>query len=346
MRWCRTPSVPAREWSTDFEITQAVTDADGHDDPVAQRAPAAGAYGHCRRWRAQRHREAAWRQRPLAAHAPGHRHDGGNAGRARCAPTGPTCSGWPTPTTSSTATPTCFRRLTTSTSASAVSCRISTPPSTRGRTSCSRHFVNSLVDRGVLHGRSDRDTFTPFLIPVGGPLASTAFGRVLFAGDAGGFVNGITAEGIYYAMASGEHAARAVIDARQANRDDAGGRYERGWRAEIGAELADATKLQRFLFQQPGACGARGARRINHQPSDGRGAPVLPRRTVLWRTPAPHLLPLPMDSHATGPGTVPLEQRGCFMRVILGRFMLSAWARTRCSWDGARRRLAPRPRTS
>ena len=31
----------------------------------------------------------------------------------------------------------------------------------------------------------------------------TATRRVMLAGDAGGFVNGITAEGIYYAMVSG-----------------------------------------------------------------------------------------------------------------------------------------------
>lgn len=109
-------------------------------------------------------------------------------------------------------------------------------------------FVAALVDRGVLHGRSDRGAFTPFLIPVGGPLAETWRGRVLLAGDAGGFVNGVTAEGIYYAMVSGELAGRAVAAARQARSDDAGARYERLWRAEIGAELADAAVLQRYLF--------------------------------------------------------------------------------------------------
>ncbi len=62
----------------------------------------------------------------------------------------------------------------------------------------------------MLHGRSDRQCFTPFLIPVGGPLPRAWHGRILFAGDAGGFVNAITAEGIYYAMASGELAGRAI----------------------------------------------------------------------------------------------------------------------------------------
>ncbi len=74
-------------------------------------------------------------------------------------------------------------------------------------------FVGSLVGSRVLHGRSDRRHFTPFLIPVGGPLPSAHRGRVLFAGDAGGFVHAVTAEGIYYAMVSGELAARAIVQA-------------------------------------------------------------------------------------------------------------------------------------
>jgi flavin-dependent dehydrogenase len=62
----------------------------------------------------------------------------------------------------------------------------------------------------VIEGESQRSSFTPFLLPIGGPLRRPDRGRVLVAGDAGGFVNAATAEGIYYAMASGDLAARAV----------------------------------------------------------------------------------------------------------------------------------------
>lgn len=105
-------------------------------------------------------------------------------------------------------------------------------------------FVSSLVGSGLLHGRSDRRRFTPFLIPVGGPLETTFRGRVLFAGDAGGFVNAFSAEGIYYAMVSGELAGLAIASAGPA----AGRAYQRSWRREIGAELADAVRIQRYLF--------------------------------------------------------------------------------------------------
>ena len=114
--------------------------------------------------------------------------------------------------------------------------------------SLQERFVSSLVRAGVLHGRSDRTSFTPFLIPVGGPLPRAGHGRVLFAGDAGGFVNAITAEGIYYAMVSGELAARAVISTKRSIGEAAGHAYERLWRQEIGRELFDAVRVQRYLF--------------------------------------------------------------------------------------------------
>jgi geranylgeranyl reductase family protein len=112
-----------------------------------------------------------------------------------------------------------------------------------------REFVSQLRHRRIVTGESVRRNFTPFIIPVGGPLKRPAHGRVLLAGDAGGFVNGLTAEGIYYAMASGQLAAQAVVNtapehgiARLARE------YCQACRREFGAELRDSVLLQRFLF--------------------------------------------------------------------------------------------------
>src|SRR5206468_5040065 len=74
-----------------------------------------------------------------------------------------------------------------------------------------RRFIETLRSRGIIAGESVRRNFTPFQIPVGGPLRRPGRGRILLAGDAGGFVNAFTAEGIYYAMVSGDLAARTVI---------------------------------------------------------------------------------------------------------------------------------------
>src|SRR5207237_587023 len=93
---------------------------------------------------------------------------------------------------------------------------------------------------------SVRRNFTPFLIPIGGPVRRPGRGRVLLAGDAGGFVNGFTAEGIYYAMVTGELAGRAILDAGGA--DHLARRYQRACDYEIGAELRDSILIQKYLF--------------------------------------------------------------------------------------------------
>ena len=158
-----------------------------------------------------------------------------------------------------------------------------------------RSFVESLVQQRVLEGQSDKASFTPFLIPVGGPLERAWHGRVLFAGDAGGFVNAITAEGIYYAMVSGELAARALVDQRGTDRPAANGRlYERLWRSELGAELGDATLLQRYLFSNhdrvarvvKGAGDMRWFTDMVLAYTRGERSYSAVRRTVIWRFPA------------------------------------------------------------
>ena len=156
-------------------------------------------------------------------------------------------------------------------------------------------FVQSLVEIGELDGKSDRTHFTPYLIPVGGPLAKTYAGNVLFIGDAGGFVNGFTAEGIYYSMISGELAGQAVIAAGiGANRAAAGPRFQKLWKREMGAELRDSVLIQRYLFGSH--------ERVNRVVRGGRELPWLTdamvdyvagkrtydalRRDVLLRSPA------------------------------------------------------------
>ena len=112
-----------------------------------------------------------------------------------------------------------------------------------------RHFVDDLRRREIVVGESVRQHFTPFIIPVGGPLPAPGAGRVLLAGDAGGFVNGFTAEGIYYAMVSGDLAAGAVIQgASGAALSTLASRYRRACDREVGEELRDSVLIQRYLF--------------------------------------------------------------------------------------------------
>jgi len=105
-------------------------------------------------------------------------------------------------------------------------------------------FVEDLKSKQVLAGQSNRANFKAFPLPISGPLARTYADRVLLAGDAGGFVNALTAEGIYYAMVTGELAARAAIQGQLSG-------YERAWKLEIGDELAHSVRLQKLLLADP-----------------------------------------------------------------------------------------------
>jgi flavin-dependent dehydrogenase len=132
-----------------------------------------------------------------------------------------------------------------------------------------RGFVDHLRSRGVMEGESVRQNFTPFIIPVGGPLKTPGRGRVLVAGDAGGFVNGFTAEGIYYAMVSGDLAARAIVATPPSAVSSLASTYQRACNAEIGPELRDSVLIQRYLFAD--------RRRIARVIEGATGEPALTR---------------------------------------------------------------------
>ena len=129
-----------------FEITQVETTADGVTlqarDGRRVSAPFVVAADGVHSVIAKR----TGRECALAAHASRDRHDGGDAGRDAARRRGRTCCGWPTPTTASTATPTCFRRPRTSTSGSAACCRTSISKSMTAPYALQEQFVSSLID--------------------------------------------------------------------------------------------------------------------------------------------------------------------------------------------------------
>jgi geranylgeranyl reductase family protein len=175
-----------------------------------------------------------------------------------------------------------------------------------------RTFVEKLRVRGVVEGESARAHFTPFLIPVGGPLRRPGRGRVILAGDAGGFVNGFTAEGIYYAMVSGEIAAKSVVESVPDGVATLARRYRRAVDHEIGAELRDSVLIQRYLFADP--------RRIAGVVAGARRAPEITRLIV--------------DFASGG-----LSYRTLRRRVLAGAPLLGA----RLLWERLRTLIRPRP---
>ena len=114
-------------------------------------------------------------------------------------------------------------------------------------------FVEEMSAKGIVRGRSNARNFKAYRLPLCGPLSRTVADRIVICGDAGGFVNAYTGEGIYYAMVTGQHAGETLAEALKD--DDLSavrlGAYERRWREEIGEELSDAVRIQRRIFANP-----------------------------------------------------------------------------------------------
>lgn len=114
-------------------------------------------------------------------------------------------------------------------------------------------FFDDLKTRGVISGHSERGNFHFYPLPFAGPLRRISTDRILLAGDAAGFVNGFTAEGIYYAMVSGEHAGRTALAAIRAR--DASARFLRrhddSCESEVGHELRKSVQLQKRFYSSP-----------------------------------------------------------------------------------------------
>jgi geranylgeranyl reductase family protein len=114
-------------------------------------------------------------------------------------------------------------------------------------------FLTTLKDNRLVIGNSIADNFMAFPIPIRGPLDKTYSERVLLIGDAGGFVNAFTAEGIYFAMVTGEHAAEAAalaIERNDFSENQLQG-YEAAWKKEVGLDLSKSVKIQDYLLANP-----------------------------------------------------------------------------------------------
>ncbi|ODS35371.1 MAG: hypothetical protein A7316_03980 [Candidatus Altiarchaeales archaeon WOR_SM1_86-2] len=77
----------------------------------------------------------------------------------------------------------------------------------------SKEYLNNFIEK-IKGERNIRELkiigIESHLIPVGGPLDKPCKGNVILIGDAAGFVNPLTGEGIYYAVKSGKSAADAA----------------------------------------------------------------------------------------------------------------------------------------
>ncbi len=116
-----------------------------------------------------------------------------------------------------------------------------------------KNYVQELKKQGVVSNTFAHDRFVSAILPAGGPLPKTYSDRVLLCGDAGGFVNSFTGEGIYYAMISGEIAASVLCTALKQNdlSEKTLMKYQKLWKKEIGVELGRASQISRIVLNRP-----------------------------------------------------------------------------------------------
>jgi geranylgeranyl reductase family protein len=89
------------------------------------------------------------------------------------------------------------------------------------------------------------------LLPVFNPDLAVSGHRILLAGDAGGYVDPFTGEGLYYAFVSGESAADWVIRNIR-NPDPDCGTYRTLLMKTVGRDLIMASRLARIIYSMPG----------------------------------------------------------------------------------------------
>lgn len=104
------------------------------------------------------------------------------------------------------------------------------------------------------NGFSGDFPFRSHIIPTGGIKRKIINSRLLLSGDAAGFVDAFTGEGISYAIRSGQLAAEAVADlVMYSQKLSSLKAYESNCRQEFGNYLAGSLKLEKIIHRFPEA---------------------------------------------------------------------------------------------
>lgn len=126
-------------------------------------------------------------------------------------------------------------------------------------------------------------------LPYGNALAQPCAGRLLLAGDAGGFVEPLFGEGIFYAMATGAHAASAALAGLAAGERDreatAAREYQRLLDKSVRPEFVWSNRLRWTLFRAMGLFGAGPVRGFVRIAPAALAAMVHGRRSFRWLLP-------------------------------------------------------------
>ncbi|MCX6678476.1 MAG: geranylgeranyl reductase family protein [Methanothrix sp.] len=117
-----------------------------------------------------------------------------------------------------------------------------------GLSSRLRHPRRAMLQFLKKNGFSEGQKLHGHLIPQGGNNRRTALGRVLLAGDAAGFVDAFTGEGICYALSSGQIAGRVIGEVPA---PEVALAYQKRCKKDFGEELRYALFFSKMMHSYP-----------------------------------------------------------------------------------------------
>jgi flavin-dependent dehydrogenase len=101
-----------------------------------------------------------------------------------------------------------------------------------------KNYINILKESKIIPDDLKIERMKGGILPIF-PLEKTYGDRVILCGDAGGFINPVSGEGIYYAMSSGEIAAGVIAEALETGETSERflSRYQKIWKNDFGKNL-------------------------------------------------------------------------------------------------------------
>ncbi len=103
---------------------------------------------------------------------------------------------------------------------------------------CYHEYIRFLKEEGLIPKKLKETPIKGGALPTQ-PLEKTYADRIILVGDAAGFINPLSGEGIYYAMVSGEIAAGLIVEALQKKQTNEKflSTYETRWKKDFGGDI-------------------------------------------------------------------------------------------------------------
>ena len=115
-----------------------------------------------------------------------------------------------------------------------------------------KEYIKNLQKNKIIPDKLERRKYRGGAVPVQ-PLEKTYAERVVLIGDAGGFINPLSGEGIYYAMTTGKIAGEVITEALETEETNEQflSKYQTSWKKDIGKDIDFLIRLAKRQKEKP-----------------------------------------------------------------------------------------------